>query len=74
MRILYESSENNMLEITKDEAKYLRAHGVSEGITRTMRQKSKRGKKQLVAEERYILRLLDEYKASQKVIMTYGEV
>lgn len=63
-----------MLEITKDEAKYLRIHGVSEGITRTMRQKSKRGKKQLVAEERYILKLLDEYKKNQKIIMTYGEV
>lgn len=63
-----------MLEITKDEAKYLREHGVSEGITRTMRQKSKRGKKQLVAEERYILKLLNDYKRSQKVVMTYGDV
>ncbi len=62
-----------MIEISKAEAQYLRDHGISEGITRTMRQKSKR-KHVLVAEERYILELLNEYRKSQNVIYTYGEV
>ena len=62
-----------MIEISKEEAKYLREHGVKEGITRTMRQKSKRHRI-MVAEERYIMKLLDDYKASQNVVFTYGNV
>lgn len=62
-----------MIEISKAEAQYLRDHGIQEGITRTMRQKSKR-KHVLVAEERYILELLNEYRKSQNVIYTYGAV
>lgn len=62
-----------MIQITKEEAQYLRDHGIHEGITRTMRQKSKR-KRVLVAEERYILELLNEYRKSQNVVFTYGEV
>ena len=63
-----------MLEITKAEAKYLRNKGIKEGIVRTMKQKSKRGNRQLVCEDRFILDLLDEYRANQKVVFTYGEV
>lgn len=62
-----------MIEISKAEAKYLREHGVKEGITRTMKQKSKR-KHVMVAEERYILALLDDYRKSQNVVFEYGEV
>lgn len=62
-----------MIEISKAEAQHLRDHGIREGITRTMRQKSKR-KHVLVAEERYILELLNEYRKSQNVIYTYGTV
>jgi hypothetical protein len=62
-----------MIEISKAEAQYLRDHGIHEGITRTMRQKSKR-KHVLVAEERYILELLNEYRKSQNIVLTYGTV
>ena len=63
-----------MIQITKDEAKYLRAMGVSEGVVRTMKQKSKRGRRQLAAEEKYILDLLADFKSKQNVVLTYGEV
>ena len=63
-----------MIEITKEQAKYLREHGVKEGITRTMKQKSKRGKRILVAEEPYILALLKEFSKSEIIIETYGTV
>lgn len=63
-----------MIEITKKQAKYLREHGVKEGITRTMKQKSKRGKRILVAEEPYILALLNDYAESEIIIETYGIV
>ena len=62
-----------MIQITKGEAQYLRANGISEGITRLMRQDSKR-KHYFCAEERYILDLLADYKSKQKVVLTYGEV
>ena len=62
-----------MIQITKDEAKYLRANGVSERITRLMRQDSKR-KHYFCAEEQYILDLLADFKSKQKVVLTYGEV
>lgn len=63
-----------MLEITKAEAKYLRERGIREGVVRTMKQKSKRGNRQLVCEDRFILDLLDEFRANQNVVLTYGEV
>ena len=72
--ILLKVVENKMLEITKDEAKYLREHGITEGITRTMRQKSKRGKKQLCCEDRHIVALLKDYRDSLVIRETYGEV
>ena len=62
-----------MLEITKAEAKYLRDKGIKEGIVRTMRQDSKR-KKYLLCEDRYLIDLLNEYRNSQNVVFTYGEV
>ena len=62
-----------MIEISKAEATFLRTHGVKEGITRTMCQKSNRHK-YLAAEEAYILTLLKEYAKSQKVVYSYGEV
>lgn len=63
-----------MVEITKAEAKYLREKGIREGIVRTMKQKSKRGNRQLVCEDRFILDLLEEYRASQNIVLTYGKV
>ena len=63
-----------MIEITKKQAKYLRDHGVKEGITRTMKQKSTRGKRILVAEEPYILALLNDYAESEIIVETYGIV
>lgn len=63
-----------MIQITKDQAAFLRAHGVKEGITRPLRQKSKRGKRIWVAEERYILNLLDEYAKTQVISETYGMI
>lgn len=63
-----------MVQITKAEAEYLRSMGIKEGITRTMKQKSKRGRKQLCCEDKYILELLNEYRNSQNVIETYGDI
>ena len=63
-----------MIQITKDQAAFLRTHGVREGITRPLKQKSKRGKRIYAAEERYILKLLDEYAKSQVVLETYGDI
>jgi hypothetical protein len=63
-----------MIQITKDQAAFLRAHGIGEGITRPLKQKSKRGKRMYAAEERHIVKLLDEYAKSQIVLETYGEI
>ena len=60
-----------MIEINKEQATFLRAHGVEE-ITRTMRQKSGRHN-YYAAEDRYILALLEEYAKSLKVVETYGK-
>lgn len=69
----FQESSEIMIEISKEEAKFLRDNGIKEGITRTMRQKSKRHRI-MVAEEKYILQLLDDFKKSQKVVYTYGNV
>lgn len=63
-----------MIQITKEQAQFLRANGVKEGITRPMRQKSKRGKRIWCAEDRYILALLDEFNKNTKVVETYGDI
>lgn len=63
-----------MVAISKEQAQFLRANGVKEGITRPMKQKSKRGKRMWCAEEKYILALLDEFNKGVKVVETYGEV
>lgn len=63
-----------MIQITKEQAAFLRANGVKEGITRPMRQKSKRGKRIWCAEDRYILALLDEFNKNVKIAETYGTV
>lgn len=63
-----------MVNITKDEAVYLRSHGVRpDSIVRTMKQKSKR-KRILCCEDRYIMELLDEYRKSQNVVYEYPSV
>lgn len=61
-----------MVIITKEEARYLRSRGVDRGIVRTMKQKSKRGKRMLCCEDRYIMEILDEYRNSQNVVLEYG--
>lgn len=63
-----------MIQITKEQAQFLRANGVKEGITRPLRQKSKRGKRIWCAEEKHIIALLDEFNKNVKVVETYGEV
>lgn len=63
-----------MIQITKEQARFLRANGVKEGITRPMRQKSKRGKRIWCAEDKYILALLDEFNKNVVVIEAYGEI
>lgn len=64
----------NMVIISKEQAQFLRANGVKEGITRPMRQKSKRGKRMWCAEDKYILTLLDEFNKGVVIVETYGEV
>ena len=62
-----------MIEINKDEAKYLREHGAVNGVTRLMRQDSKR-KHYYACEDKWIVDLLDEYRNSLPITETYGEV
>lgn len=59
-----------MVSITKDEARYLREHGVKSGIVRTMKQKSKRNNL-FCCEDGYTLELLNEYRKSQKIVYEY---
>ena len=61
-----------MILISKEEAEYLRQHGIREGITRTMRTKSKRHRI-WAAEDRCIMDLLEEYRKSLDVVMVYGK-
>lgn len=63
-----------MIQISKEQAAFLRSRGVREGITRPMKQKSKRGKRIWCAEDRYILALLDEFNKNVKIAETYGKV
>ena len=66
-----------MIEINKDEAKYLREHGVirfsNRGVVRLMRQDSKR-KHYYACEDKWIIDLLNEYRNSLPITETYGEV
>ena len=62
-----------MIEINKEEATYIRNCGIVNGITRVMRQDSKR-KKYYLCEDKYLVELLDQYRKSQNVVLTYGEV
>ena len=62
-----------MVQITKEEAEYLRQNGVSEGITRTLRQRSKR-KNFYMCEDKHLMDLLSKYRKSQNVTLTYGEI
>ncbi|MBO7714009.1 MAG: hypothetical protein J6S85_10595 [Methanobrevibacter sp.] len=62
-----------MVQITKEEAEYLRQNGVSEGITRTLKQRSKR-KNFYLCEDKYLMDLLANYRKSQKITLTYGVV
>ena len=66
-------SSGTMIQITKEQAQFLRANGVKEGITRTSRQCSHRHI-YWCAEDRYILALLDEFNKNTKVVETYGTV
>ena len=60
-----------MIEITKDTADYIRSKDPNTCIVRTMSgHTSKRGK-YYVAESRTVLRLLSEYKKSEKIIEEY---
>lgn len=62
-----------MIQITKEQAQFLRTNGVKEGITRTSKQCSHRHT-YWCAEDRYILALLDEFNKNIKVVETYGTV
>lgn len=61
-----------MVKITKEESMYLRQHGVKE-ITRTSKQCSHRHTF-YACEDKYILDLLNEFRKSQNVVETYGDV
>lgn len=62
-----------MIQIAKEQAAFLRANGVKEGIIRTSRQCSHRHI-YWCAEDRYILALLDEFNKNVKIAETYGTV
>lgn len=62
-----------MIEINKEEATYIRNCGIANGITRVMRQDSKR-KKYYLCEDRHLVDLLEQYRKSQNVVLTYGDV
>jgi hypothetical protein len=62
-----------MIEINKEEAKYLREHGVKEGLTRTVKQNSKI-KHYYLCEDKYLVELLNNYRNSLSIVMTYGDV
>lgn len=62
-----------MIQITKEQAQFLRANGVKEGITRTSRQCSHRHT-YWCAEDKYILALLEEFNKGVNVVLTCGEV
>ena len=62
-----------MIEINKDEAKYLREHGVKEGVTRTVKQNSKI-KHYYLCEDKFLVDLLEQYRNSLNVVEVYGDV
>lgn len=62
-----------MVIISKEEAKYLREHGVKEGLTRTVKQNSKI-KHYYLCEDKYLVELLNNYRSSLSIVMTYGEI
>ena len=62
-----------MIQITKEQAQFLRANGVKEGITRTSKQCSHRHT-YWCAEDKYILDLLNHFNKNINVAKTYGEV
>lgn len=62
-----------MIEINKEEAKYLREHGVKEGVTRTVKQNSKI-KHYYLCEDKFLVDLLEQYRSSLNVVEVYGDV
>lgn len=64
-----------MVEINQTEAKYLRENGNPERvhITRTMKQDSKR-EHYFLCEEKETLKLLDTYRKTYNVLLTYGNI
>lgn len=62
-----------MIEISKEQAKYLHEHGIVRGVTRTMSQKSHRHRYYAATEEK-IVKCLEKYNQEQTVVMTYGKV
>ena len=73
IQILNTKDVKNMIEINKEEAKYLREHGVKEGLTRTVKQNSKI-KHYYLCEDKYLVELLNNYRNSLSIVMTYGDV
>lgn len=75
-----ESSEKNMIQISKAQAEYLRRYasyleskGITNPITRTMKQKSKRHN-YYVCEDMAVLDLLNKYVEQSNVSFSYGDV
>lgn len=69
-----------MIEINKTEAAYIREHGAAymrehgfEGITRVMKQDSKR-KHYYLCEDKFLVGLLNEYRNSLSVIESNGAI
>ena len=69
-----------MIEINKTEAAYIRKHGASymnkhnfEGVTRVMKQDSKR-KHYYLCEDKFLVDLLNEYRNSLNIIEISGVI
>lgn len=60
-----------MVEITKEEAMYLREHGADISRTCKLKNNGKKRSKYFCAEERKSFALLDEFRKNVKILETY---
>lgn len=63
-----------MNQITREEAHYLSRHGVFCPRTCKLKRKGKSRGKYFAPDDKYVLKLLAEYRKTVKVIETYGEI
>lgn len=72
--ITHKGLNENMQEITYDEAKYLRERGVHCPKTCRLKNKGRRRGKRFAPDDRNVQHLLEQYRKNIKVIETYGDV